>query len=157
MSIKSIIEGLMNMMHEPFYIGLIVVVVFDYITGVAKALVWKVGDSSVGLKGLIKHSIVMVFITLTWVFSMEFQFNWFATTITLLYIFNYLISILENFSVMGIYQPKFLKNKIESEINRYEEQLQKGLTSSELKDSKNKVKVSIEQSIKEVQEVPDED
>ena len=39
----------------------------------------------------------------------------------MIYAGNYVISIMENFGVMGIYVPKFLENKVKAEIKRYEQ------------------------------------
>lgn len=38
---------------------LVAVITFDYITGVIKGALWKVNDSQVGMKGLIKHGLVL--------------------------------------------------------------------------------------------------
>lgn len=38
---------------------LVAVITFDYITDVIKGALWKVNDSQVGMKGLIKHGLVL--------------------------------------------------------------------------------------------------
>lgn len=38
---------------------LVAVITFDYITGVIKGALWRVNDSQVGMKGLIKHGLVL--------------------------------------------------------------------------------------------------
>lgn len=102
------------------FIGL---VVFDYVTGVAKSVLWKVTDSSVGLKGLVKHTLVIVAIVAIWFICQMYNVTEISFGVTIMYGINYLLSVLENFAVMGIYTPKFLIPKLKAELKRYEEKL----------------------------------
>lgn len=104
---------------------LLILIAFDLVTGVAKAIQWKVADSWVGWKGYIKHTLTFVFY-----FSISVLFKYVGMNpmgnIFMLYIsFNYAQSILENLGVMGIKTPKYLDNKIKEEIKRYEEKIDK--------------------------------
>ena len=94
---------------------------FDIATGYAKSVVWKVTDSNVGWKGLIKHALVFSFFLILYPYAEAFGWSQFVTIIAYIYSGNYLLSILENFGVMGIYVPEFLENKVKAEIQRYEE------------------------------------
>lgn len=106
------------------FIILCIIIIFDIVTGVLKAKIWNVIDSSIGLKGMIKHClIIMIFVVIYPIFSL-IGLRIIPETMCIIYILQYLLSILENFGVMGIYQPKFLKTKIQSEINKYEKQLE---------------------------------
>lgn len=118
------------------FIGL---VIFDYITGILKSVVWKVTDSSVGLKGLIKHTIVIVSIVAIWGVCGFFEVEEIAFGVTIMYGINYLLSVLENFAVMGIYTPKFLIPKLKAELKRYEEKLGGTVEDKQVQEKINKV------------------
>lgn len=118
------------------FIGL---VIFDYVTGVLKSLLWKVTDSSVGLKGLVKHTFVIISIVSIWGICQMFDVQEIAFGITIMYGINYLLSILENFAVMGIYTPKFLIPKLKAELKRYEEKLGGTIEEQNVQDKINKV------------------
>lgn len=133
-----------ELMENKLFVVFAVVVAFDYLTGVLKAAGWKVADSSVGMKGLIKHSLVFGGIMLFWLFAESFNMAALATGLTIFYMANYALSIMENFGVMGIWYPQFLKTKVEAELKRYNEQIEKGITNSELKAEKSAVKVIVE-------------
>lgn len=94
---------------------------FDIGTGYAKSVVWKVTDSNVGWKGLIKHALVFSFFLILYPYAEVFGWAQFVNILSMIYAGNYVISIMENFGVMGIYVPKFLENKIKAEIKRYEQ------------------------------------
>lgn len=95
--------------------------VFDIITGYAKSIVWGVTDSNVGWKGLIKHALVFAFFLILYPYAQVFGWAQFVNILSMIYAGNYVISIMENFGVMGIYVPKFLENKVKAEIKRYEQ------------------------------------
>lgn len=138
-----------ELMDNNLFVAFAVLVGFDYITGVLKAAGWKVADSSVGMKGLIKHSLVFTGIILFWLFAESFKMTAVASGLTIFYIANYGLSIMENLGVMGIPYPKFLKTKVEAELKRYDEQLTRGVTSSELKAEKQAVQLTINDKIVE--------
>ena len=98
---------------------------FDIGTGYAKSVVWKVTDSNVGWKGLIKHSLVFSFFLILLPYADAFGWLQFANILIIIYAGNYVLSILENFGVMGIYVPEFLENKVKAEIQRYEKMAEK--------------------------------
>lgn len=138
-----------ELMENKLFVVFAVVVAFDYLTGVLKAAGWKVADSSVGMKGLIKHSLVFGGIMLFWLFAESFNMTALATGLTIFYMANYALSIMENFGVMGIWYPQFLKTKVEAELKRYNEQIEKGVTNSELKAEKSAVKVIVDNTTAE--------
>ena len=143
---KLLIDGANSLIHnEPFmlFLGL---VAFDYFTGVLKSCIWKVTDSSAGMKGLIKHSVVIIAFMFVWLLSDTYNATYVGYILTILYSINYLISILENFAVMGIYQPAFLKVKLQSELRKYEKQLEDGLTNKDLLEGvkPQKIEVSVD-------------
>lgn len=112
-----------RLLDSYYYWGLIIIIFFDWLTGTLKSRLWHVTDSAVGWKGAAKHSVVIIGMGLVWSACISFNSEAVAVVITTMYGLNYLISILENFAVMGIYTPKFLIVKVKSEQRRYEEKL----------------------------------
>ena len=137
------IEKFSALVNNNYFIVFMVLVLFDYVTGVAKATIWKVTDSDASVKGIIRHTIVLISVALIWVGCQLFNAEYLAFTINIMYCLNYALSILENFGVMGIYVPKFLQNKIQAEINRYERQLENELDNKDLRNEKSKTAVNI--------------
>lgn len=123
---------------------LVAVITFDYITGVIKGALWKVNDSQVGMKGLIKHGLVLAGFLVAYPFASIMDATGVVNIVAILYILNYVISIIENFGVMGVYVPPFLENKVKSEITRYEKMLSSGKTARELERQAKDVKVTVQ-------------
>ena len=111
--------------HEYVQI-LLILICFDFFTGYLKAILWKVADSWIGLKGIVKH--ITTFFIYFFVGAFFHYINSFGTGQLFLVIIclNYSLSILENVGVMGVYVPNFLKTKIQAELKRYEEKLENG-------------------------------
>ena len=111
--------------NEYIYI-LLMLIGLDFFTGYLKAILWKVADSWVGLKGIVKH------ITTFFIYFFIGAFFHYINSFTMGQLFliiiclNYSLSILENVGVMGVYVPNFLKSKIQAELKRYEEKLNEG-------------------------------
>lgn len=102
---------------------LLILILIDFITGNAKAWKWKVSDSSVGLKGIIKHSLTFLFYFLLLAFFKYVQMEEIGMIFIYLILFNYVLSIMENLAVMGVYIPKFLRAKVLNELKRYTRKL----------------------------------
>lgn len=137
------IEKFSALVSNNYFVVFMVLVLFDYVTGVAKATIWKVTDSDASIKGIIRHTIVLISVASIWVSCQLFNAEYLAFTINIMYCLNYALSILENFGVMGIYVPKFLQNKIQAEINRYEQQLENELDNKDLRNKKAQTDVNI--------------
>lgn len=103
---------------------LVYLILFDYLTGNIKAMKYKVLDSSVGLKGILKHTCTFIFYFSLLVFTHYSNILQIGQFLYYLIILNYLQSILENVAVIGVYVPQYLKHKVESEIKRYEKLLE---------------------------------
>lgn len=115
---------------------LLILILIDFITGNAKAWKWKVIDSSVGLKGVIKHSLTFLFYFLLLAFFKYVQMEDIGMIFIYLILFNYVLSIMENLAVMGVYMPKFLRAKVLDEMKRYTRKL--GLEENETDGQENK-------------------
>ena len=115
---------------------LLILILIDFITGNAKAWKWKVSDSSVGLKGIIKHSLTFLFYFLLLAFFKYVRMEELGMIFIYLILFNYVLSIMENLAVMGVYIPKFLRAKVLNELKRYNSML--GLEDNETDGQENK-------------------
>ena len=115
---------------------LLILILLDFITGNAKAWKWKVSDSSVGLKGIIKHSLTFLFYFLLLSFFKYVQMEEIGMIFIYLILFNYVLSIMENLAVMGVYIPNFLRAKVLNEMKRYTRKL--GLEDNETDGQENK-------------------
>lgn len=115
---------------------LLILILIDFLTGIAKAWKWKVSDSSVGLKGIIKHSLTFIFYFLLLAFFKYVQMEEIGMIFIYLILFNYVLSIMENLAVMGVYIPKFLRAKVLNELKRYTRKL--GLEDNETDGQENK-------------------
>ena len=111
---------------------LFILILFDFLTGFLKAWKWKVADSWTGLKGVIKHTCTFLFYYMVAVFLS--YVNAMAVGQILLIIINlyYVLSIMENLAVMGVYIPKFMQARVQEELKRYLEKLENGKEEYEL-------------------------
>lgn len=118
--------SLVYMANNPYTHALLILIGFDFATGLLKAYLWKVADSWVGLKGFVKHSVTFLFYFFLGAFCHYVQ-NFGLVQMFIVYIcLNYVLSILENVGVMGIKVPSFVKVKVTQEIKRYENKLEQG-------------------------------
>ena len=119
-------HSILFMVNNEYTHILLILIGLDFFTGYLKAIVWKVADSWIGLKGIVKH------ITTFFIYFFIGSFFHYIDSFTMGQLFlviiclNYSLSILENVGVMGVYVPKFLKSKIQAELKRYEEKLDEG-------------------------------
>ena len=118
--IQSIFE---STSRNDYIFFLLILIIIDFLTGNAKAWKWKVSDSSVGLKGIIKHSLTFLFYFLLLAFFTYVQMEEIGMIFIYLILFNYVLSIMENLAVMGVYIPKFLSAKVLNEMKRYNSML----------------------------------
>ena len=131
--IQSIFE---STSRNDYIFFLLILIIIDFLTGNAKAWKWKVSDSSVGLKGIIKHSLTFLFYFLLLAFFTYVQMEEIGMIFIYLILFNYVLSIIENLAVMGVYIPKFLSAKVLNEMKRYNSML--GLEENETDGQENK-------------------
>ena len=145
MSKENITQGIITLITASIsaYFGIIVVplivltlvMVIDYITGMAAAYVNAELSSRKGIRGIFKklgyYSLVCVGITLDYILSSGLaqigitnDVNiWFGLIIAIWLIINELISILENLSRLDVPIPKFLTKFVEKLKNNVDEKL----------------------------------
>lgn len=117
---------MLNVAQSDYITFLFILILFDFITGFLKAWKWKVTDSWTGLKGVIKHTCTFIFYYFVTVFLTYIQAM--AIGQILLFIINlyYVLSIMENLGVMGVFIPKFMTARVQAELQKYTAQLDSG-------------------------------
>ena len=98
---------MLNVAKSDYVAILFGLILFDFLTGFLKAWKWQV------------YYFVAVFLTYV---------NAMPLGQVLLVIINlyYVLSILENLAVMGVYIPKFMTARVQSELQKYTAQLDSG-------------------------------
>lgn len=105
---------------------LFALILLDFITGFLKAWKWKVTDSWTGLKGVIKHTCTFIFYYFVAVFLTYIQAMAIGQILLIIINLYYLLSIMENLGVMGVFIPKFMTARVQAELRKYTEQLDSG-------------------------------
>lgn len=115
---------------------LISVIILDILTGKAKSIKHKIIDSTIGLNGALKHSIVLLMLIIFGVFARIAGFEHIGLTIALFYILEYITSILENLDALGIPLPDQVKiyfNRMRQQYNAQEEvNIKKGVHNNDV-------------------------
>lgn len=94
--------------------SLLIVIVLDYLTGLAKSYVNKSLDSTVGLKGIIKKLCFLILVAVAVVVDNITIGNGIIRTLIIYYLVsNEGLSIIENLGEMNILVPKILKDRLE--------------------------------------------
>lgn len=97
-----------------------ILVILDVVSGWAKAIINKDLDSKVGVAGIAKHLAVILLIFLTCPYLWLLGFGWLAKFLIYSMGATYGVSIVENYSAMGMPLPKWFAQffrRIQSEIN----------------------------------------
>ncbi|HCM90591.1 MULTISPECIES: phage holin family protein [Vagococcus] len=100
---------------NPYIYLLIIVIIVDIFTGLAKAIFsrnYPDLDSTIGLRGLIKHVVVLILVIVFNAYCVMFQLSAYSDLFILFYIGNYGLSIIENLGALGIPIPNFIKKHI---------------------------------------------
>lgn len=105
---------------------LFILILFDFITGFLKAWKWKVTDSWTGLKGVIKHTCTFIFYYFVAVFLTYIQAMAIGQILLIIINLYYVLSIMENLGVMGVFIPKFMTARVQAELQKYTAQLDSG-------------------------------
>ena len=130
-----------EMLHiaESDYITfLFILILFDFLTGFLKAWKWKVADSWTGLKGVIKHTCTFLFYYMVAVFLSYVNAMELGQILLIIINLYYVLSIMENLAVMGVYIPEFMRSRVQEEMKRYIDKLENGKEEYELFNERNK-------------------
>ena len=94
--------------------SLIIVIVLDYLTGIAKGYVSKKLNSSKGLKGIVKKISMLCIVAVAVIIDNITGYTGMVRTLIIYYLVaNEGLSIIENLSEMDIIIPDFLRSRLE--------------------------------------------
>jgi len=96
---------------NPLLLILFVSITFDIVIGTLKALVKGVANSSINKNGVTKHIGIVLLIILLIVIFKPLEMEGLINTVILFYIASYILSILENLSLLGVPFPQWLKER----------------------------------------------
>ena len=103
----SILNG-----YDTLFKALLVFIVLDYLSGVMRAIYTKKLSSKIGAKGIIKKIGYIVLVVVVEILDILLKDNGYLRNIIIyMFIANEGISILENWSAMGIKVPDIIKDK----------------------------------------------
>lgn len=111
----------LTLMDNHYLKFLIIVVVLDIIAGTTRAIIQKRLNSSVGTVGLLKHMLVLITISILAMFAPLFELGVVANTFIGFYIFQYGLSIVENWEAIGLPVPEWVKQHIKNKKREYDE------------------------------------
>lgn len=103
-------QAFKSLYHSMFLWGLVTLIILDVIMGILKAGLNGELDSRIGLKGLIKHTTIIILVVLMGVVSRLINVQWVSQSFCMFYILQYIFSLLESLNGMGIPFPDWLSN-----------------------------------------------
>lgn|SRR5699024_1266028 len=106
---KEILE---TVTHNYIFIGLVTIIIFDFITGVFKGIYLKTLSSEYGIKGIVRMLTVLILIIIIGFFTTLTKQDYIFFTFAMFFILEYIISIIENLTLMNIPLPSFLTDFI---------------------------------------------
>ena len=107
--LQDLLEHLKNLSYSPYIHFFFWLMVLDILPGYIKAFKTKRFDSKIGTMGLIRHFIVFAVILLVAMYSRSLGVRSFGIAWTMFFSFNYLFSVIENWEMIGLAFPEFLK------------------------------------------------
>lgn len=107
-----VLETIRVMAGSKYIFLLISVIMLDIMVGTVKAFILGESNSDVGLKGLIKHSIVLIVTIVVSFYLLIFDLDLMGRTWVLFFIVQYITSLIENWGKLGLPLPEFIKEKI---------------------------------------------
>lgn len=133
MKIKTseLVEAIYQLNDNGLFWILFGIIIADFLTGTLKAFVSKDLDSSAGTLGLIKHICVILIVVSVSLVGYIMENDFIAYTFITFYLFNYLLSIIENLHVIGVPFPDFIEDNLrrlkETQGKEYNEKKKGGL------------------------------
>lgn len=105
-----------------------IVMIFDLVTGMIKPYLatttHKKTNSSIGIPGLIKHMLIYLLVVIVYPYMYTVGAGTMATAFLIAFIYQYAVSIVENWTEMGLWLPKpimdFLENKLAKDQQDYD-------------------------------------
>lgn len=126
-SIPLIKETLNQITSSGMFWLLIILIVVDVILGKYYAILTGNYTSSIGTQGMIKHStILLITITISLIFRMVNQVG-FVYTFAGFYILEYITSIVENLTLLGVKLPSAIVDRLGMTKETYNEKVERSL------------------------------
>ena len=98
--------------YDTLFKALLIFIVLDYLSGIMRAIYTKKLSSKIGAKGIIKKIGYIVLVVVVEILDILLKDNGYLRNIIIyMFIANEGISILENWSAMGIKVPDIIKDK----------------------------------------------
>ena len=107
-----VLGGYLMLSNNLYFHVIFLLILTDILTGYSKAFITGQLNSQRGMKGLLKHALSFFIVTNIYVYATLIGFEWVALASVIVLCISYGISILENLDAMGIWIPKFLKDKL---------------------------------------------
>ena len=100
---------------------LVAMMAADYITGLAVAVIWRrsnksdsgAADSRAGFQGLVRKCAVLLLVYIGVLLDQAVGTHYIRSAVTLFFIGNEGLSLLENIGLMGVEYPKFLRDMLQ--------------------------------------------
>ena len=96
---------------NPLLLTLFISIAFDIIIGTLKAFTKGVINSSISKSGISKHIGIVLLVMLVIIIFKPLEMENLINIVLLFYIASYILSILENLSLLGIPFPQWLKER----------------------------------------------
>jgi toxin secretion/phage lysis holin len=96
---------------NPLLLTLFISIAFDIITGTLKAFAKGIANSSISKNGISKHIGIVLLVMLIIIIFKPLEMESLINTVIIFYISSYILSILENLSLLGIPLPQWLKER----------------------------------------------
>ena len=91
---------------------LVVVILLDILAGTVRAIIQKALNSSIGTTGLLKHMLILISISVLTIFAPLFDLVLVSNAFIGFYIFQYGLSIVENWEAIGLPVPEWVKERM---------------------------------------------
>ena len=102
---------LQQAINNPLLLTLFISIAFDIIIGTLKALVKGIANSSISKKGISKHIGIVLLLMLVIIIFKPLGMESLINTVITFYIASYILSIIENLSLLGIPFPEWLEER----------------------------------------------
>lgn len=114
-------QAFKSLYHSMFLWGLVTLIVLDIVVGILTAISNGELDSYIGLKGMIKHTTIIILVVLMGIISRLINVQWISQSFCMFYILQYVFSLLESLNRLGIPFPTWLENMFNRMGKDYDE------------------------------------
>ena len=129
--------------HSPFIHIFFWLMILDICTGYYKAFKTKQFDSKTGTMGLLRHMLVFATIVIVATYARALHMQWFGQSWCTFFIINYVGSLIENWEVIGIGFPEWLKPYINQMKKANDNQFAQALKGGGYDETSNNAEESI--------------